>query len=197
MRGCIPFVSIPCCGSVSVQSCPNSPAWVIMGLCRRMEGTELASGIPTHLLIYLNKDAFLDTGGVTANMVHRAMDAKLPLVLCHEQDAALGGCPFSLLFEQAPDELLRRRLFDTLAVQLHTPPFLRVVSLRLMLRSMGANKVHSKLLICDLHALTNQLTACCRNALQRGLAAGSKDPTAINPKKGQLSACLRPLVRFQ
>ena len=73
------------------------------------------------LLIYLNERAFTDAGGVVAATVQRAIDAKLPIALVHEQDAERGACVFARYFDQAPDVLQQPpyTLFDRMAVPLY------------------------------------------------------------------------------
>lgn len=73
------------------------------------------------LLIYLNERAFTDGGGVLAATVQRAMDARVPIALVHEQDEARGACVFARYFDLAPDVLQQSpyKLFDLVAVPLY------------------------------------------------------------------------------
>ena len=100
---------------------------------------------PTVLLLYLTQAAFLDAGGTVAATVKRALELKIPIAMAHEQDPARGGCPFQVFIEQAPKELQLPpyRLFDTIAVPLYPSAEHRVVSLRHVLRSVGAKSVKS------------------------------------------------------
>ena len=74
------------------------------------------------LLIYLNERAFTDAGGVVAATVQRAMDARVPIALVHEQDEERGACVFARYFELAPDVLQQPpyKLFDLVAVPLYS-----------------------------------------------------------------------------
>ena len=73
------------------------------------------------LLIYLNERAFTDAGGVVAATVQRAMDARVPIALVHEQDEERGACVFARYFDLAPDVLQQSpyKLFDLVAVPLY------------------------------------------------------------------------------
>ena len=109
------------------------------GQAEASEGEETQNCL---MLIYLNNNTFKDVGNVTAALVRRAMDLRLPLVLAHEQDSAKGHSPFRSIIQQTPDDLLvEYRLFDTLAVPLYKAPFLREVSFRHMLRCVGAKRL--------------------------------------------------------
>jgi hypothetical protein len=85
---------------------------------------------------------FLDKEGTVAVLVKKAMDSRIPVVMLHEQDVDLGGCPFNILFEQTPKELQKSpyKLFDIVAVPLFPTPEHRKMSLRMTLRNMGAKR---------------------------------------------------------
>jgi len=95
------------------------------------------------LLIYLNERAFTDAGGVVAATVQRAIDAKLPIALVHEQDAERGACVFARYFDQAPDVLQQPpyTLFDRMAVPLYLGAAHREISIRHVMRDLGATPV--------------------------------------------------------
>lgn len=106
-------------------------------------------GAPSYraaMLLYLNKDTFLDAGGATAMTVRRALDLGLSVTMVHEQDPAAGGCPFDAFFKQTPQALQQDpyRLFSTLALPLHPSPEHRKISLRQVLRAMGAEPTDPK-----------------------------------------------------
>eukprot|EP00961_Rhodomonas_salina_P006488 88046-Rhodomonas_salina.3 len=94
----------------------------------------------TVLLLYLNAQTFLDAGHRVAALVKQAMDLKIPIAPVHEQDSERGGCPFSCFLDQTPAELLQSpyKIFDTLAVPLYPMAEHRRISLRHILRGMGA-----------------------------------------------------------
>ena len=59
--------------------------------------------------------------------------------MVHEKDPDAGGAPFHTLFQQTPEDLVRqKRLYDDLAIDLHAAPAHRTVSLRLVMRALGA-----------------------------------------------------------
>ena len=95
------------------------------------------------LLIYLNERAFTDAGGVVAATVQRAMDARVPIALVHEQDEERGACVFARYFDLAPDVLQQQpyKLFDLVAVSLYPGADHRKISLRHVMRDLGAEPV--------------------------------------------------------
>ena len=58
----------------------------------------------THLLLYLNEDSFVSDERL-AEQVKQARQDRLKIVMAHENDLDLGGCPFSRFFETTPQEL--------------------------------------------------------------------------------------------
>uniref|UniRef100_A0A7S3X392 Uncharacterized protein n=1 Tax=Emiliania huxleyi TaxID=2903 RepID=A0A7S3X392_EMIHU len=90
-------------------------------------------------------------------MVQTAMDRRIPIALVAEQEPSRGGCPFAQLLQQTPRVLQQPpyKLYDTLAVPLFPSMEHRRVSLRHILRSMGA-------VPCDARALTRCLHLCRR-----------------------------------
>ena len=95
------------------------------------------------LLIYLNERAFTDAGGGVAVTVQRAMDARVPIALVHEQDEERGACVFARYFDLAPDVLQQPpyKLFDLVAVSLYPGADHRKISLRHVMRDLGAEPV--------------------------------------------------------
>ena len=124
-------------------------------LCDEAPPTELETD--TVLLLYLTSRTFLDEGGTVARMVQTAMDRRIPIALVAEQEPSRGGCPFAQLLQQTPRVLQQPpyKLYDTLAVPLFPSMEHRRVSLRHILRSMGA-------VPCDARALTRCLHLCRR-----------------------------------
>ncbi|EOD35913.1 hypothetical protein EMIHUDRAFT_110524 [Emiliania huxleyi CCMP1516] len=106
-----------------------------------LEGANAApcEGFPVFLL-YLNDKTFLDAGGAVARLVQAAMDQGITIAMVHEQEPSCGGVPFGRFFQQTPQVLQRPpyKLFDTVAVALYPAPEHREISLRLILKSMGA-----------------------------------------------------------
>ena len=58
----------------------------------------------THMLLYLNEDSFVSDERL-AEQVKQAREDRLKIVMAHENDLDLGGCPFSRFFETTPQEL--------------------------------------------------------------------------------------------
>jgi hypothetical protein len=99
------------------------------------------------LLLYLNKQTFVGNDGVeTAMALRHLYDSKVFVVLVQETDASAGGCPFSTFIEVAPKDLqvAPYKLFGQIAVALFSTPEFRSVSLRLLLRYLGATLLRSQ-----------------------------------------------------
>ena len=73
----------------------------------------------------------------------RAMDARVPIALVHEQDEERGACVFARYFDLAPDVLQQQpyKLFDLVAVSLYPGANHRKISLRHVMRDLGAEPV--------------------------------------------------------
>ena len=84
------------------------------------------------LLLYLNKDTFLDEGNKLEKVVQSAKDLNIDIILIHEDDIGNGGCPFSLFFKQAPQSLIDppHELFQEMAISLYSTTEYRRVSMR-------------------------------------------------------------------
>ena len=67
--------------------------------------TAEAADDATHMLLYLNEDTFVSDERL-AEQVKQARADRLPIVLVHENDPALGGCPFDYFFQTTPQELI-------------------------------------------------------------------------------------------
>ncbi|EOD14550.1 hypothetical protein EMIHUDRAFT_196951 [Emiliania huxleyi CCMP1516] len=63
------------------------------------------AGDATHMLLYLNEHTFVSDERL-AEQVKQARADRLPIVLVHENDPALGGCPFDYFFQTTPQELI-------------------------------------------------------------------------------------------
>jgi hypothetical protein len=97
----------------------------------------------TMLLLYLNEETFKSSDGRLADVVKRARDALIELVLVHEQKPSCGARPFGDLLKQTP-ELLKAppyKIYDKVAVPLYPSAEHREVSLRRVLIAMGATRV--------------------------------------------------------
>ena len=124
-------------GSIAV----NTEPVVIREAEEALQGAD-ATPLEGHVvfLLYLNDKAFLDEDGDVARLAQTAMDRRIAIVPVHEQDPGRGGCPFRQFLQQTPQVLQRSpyKLYDTVAVPLYSSVEHRPVSLRHILRSMGA-----------------------------------------------------------
>ena len=124
-------------GSIAI----NTESVVIREAEEALRGAD-ATPLEGHVvfLLYLNDKAFLDEDGDVARLAQTAMDRRIAIVPVHEQDPGRGGCPFRQFLQQTPQALQRSpyKLYDTVAVPLYSSVEHRKVSLRQVLRGMGA-----------------------------------------------------------
>lgn len=91
------------------------------------------------LLLYLNSDTFLNNqADKLADVVKAAKEEGIDTILVHEQDIDRGSCPFSLIMENTPEELIYPpfNIFRDIAIPLYTRDEYRRISLRLILQKM-------------------------------------------------------------
>ena len=130
-------------GHSSTTAAPDSPDVVVI---REASEVLKEANAPAPLqgravlLLYLNEKTFLDPSGTVARIVQTAMDRRIAIAPVAEQDPASGGVAFRQFFQQTPQVLQQPpyKLFDTLAVPLYPSQQHRKVSLRHVLRGMGA-----------------------------------------------------------
>jgi len=91
------------------------------------------------LLLYLNKDTWVEQGEVLERDVRAARKAGLKVVMVHENDKEKGGCEFREFFGTTPQELIDDGIYSDIAIALHTPPH-RAVSLALVGKALGATQ---------------------------------------------------------
>ncbi|EOD14409.1 hypothetical protein EMIHUDRAFT_451815 [Emiliania huxleyi CCMP1516] len=120
-------------GEISVTDAPPS----------RLSSLPRASGSgdeATHMLLYLKWSTWAgDSAEPLAEQVRAAREARLPIVMAHENDAALGGCIFGRFFEVTPRDLIADGLYNDLAVGCHADPH-RQVSIAHLAQALGATK---------------------------------------------------------
>ena len=117
------------------------------------EGAVLPSGRamwaqrpPDIFVLYLNADTWLgDVGEVLAGEVSAAREAGLRIVLLHENDERLGGCPFARFFQTTPGALIEGGIYSDIAVALHAAPY-REVPLPGAAQAIGATNQLSQTL---------------------------------------------------
>ncbi|EOD10874.1 hypothetical protein EMIHUDRAFT_215127 [Emiliania huxleyi CCMP1516] len=94
----------------------------------------------THMLLYLNRSTWAGEGAeALAEQVRAAREARLPIVMAHENDVERAGCIFGHFFEVTPRDLIADGLYNDLAVGCHADPH-RQVSLALLAQALGATK---------------------------------------------------------
>mmetsp|Transcript_26482 Transcript_26482/g.77010 ORF Transcript_26482/g.77010 Transcript_26482/m.77010 type:complete len:138 (+) Transcript_26482:238-651(+) len=92
------------------------------------------------MLLYLNRSTWAGDGAeALAEQVRAARNARLPIVMAHENDVERAGCIFKHFFEVTPRDLLADGLYDDLAVGCHADPH-RQVSFALLATALGAIK---------------------------------------------------------
>ena len=105
-------------------------------------GAEAGSGsgdfLPTHFLLYLSFNTYLeDAGRSLAVELRRARAAELPLVMAHENDEERGGCEFARFFSTTPQDLIDNGLYHALAFACH-PGDHRAASMALLAKAFEA-----------------------------------------------------------
>ena len=94
---------------------------------------------PSHFLLYLNVDTFVDEGGTQlAEELRKALAVQLLIVMAHESDPDRGGCEFLRFFCTTPEDLINAGLYKTLAVSLYAGEKHRAVGRALIAKAMGA-----------------------------------------------------------
>jgi len=112
---------------------------------RLLMTTGLNLGNLTHMLLYLNDATFVgEAGQALAWQVKRWRTSGLDLLLVHEKDENLGGCPFEVLFQTTPNELVADGLYNKIALSCYSGPH-RSVSLTQMATALGAVRKKSHL----------------------------------------------------
>ena len=119
---------------------------------KRIPTYDLSSYNPSNgersvLVLYLNRDLFLEDENNLKNILQSTKAMKIPIVLVHEQDNAKGGCPFETFFDQTPQDLIDPpyELFKELAIPLYTTTEYRTVSLRQIINTIGKHIVDMEL----------------------------------------------------
>jgi len=129
------------------------PSALEMASAAHGEGVHRAAARPgLYLLLYLNKDTFLDADEETARCVRAALKGGIRVVLIHEKDPERGGVPFRVFFANTPEDLMiRHGLYNTVAVPLYSSPPYRAVSKILIRKAMGGVRIRPKVSKLALH----------------------------------------------
>jgi len=99
----------------------------------------------THMLLCLNRQTFVgDPGRTLAHEVKQARAYGIEVLLVHENDPGLGGCPFGHLFKTTPHDLVADGVYAKIAVACHPMPH-RAVSLAQVAKAMGAVQKRSRM----------------------------------------------------
>eukprot|EP00964_Phaeocystis_antarctica_P120966 scaffold84692_cov66-Phaeocystis_antarctica.AAC.5 len=110
------------------------------------EQTLKNSGDSVVMLLYLNKDTWVEQGEVLERDVRaaRKLKASLMTLMVHENDTEKGGCKFDDFFGTTPQELINGSIYSDIAIAFHAPPH-RTVSLGLLAQSLGASQGKGRL----------------------------------------------------
>jgi len=94
----------------------------------------------TVMLLYLNEETFHHPDNLEYEIVKRSIDEDVQVVLMHEKDTNEGGCPFNEIVAQTPQDLMEDPyyLYNRMAVNIYWMEGYQQVSLRQILRKMGA-----------------------------------------------------------
>ena len=93
---------------------------------------------PTHFVLYLNQQTYVDDDGALAQEIRDARAAGLPIAMMHENDKARGGCEFSNFFQSTPQDLIDGGLYSALAIAFVGGDTHRIVSQKLFAQKLGA-----------------------------------------------------------
>lgn len=98
------------------------------------------------VLLYLNKDVFLDDDNTVKDIIITALDRKIEIILVHEQETSNGACDVYEYFKQAPQKLVDPpyQLFDEFAVPLYAAEEYRRVSLHHIKTRMGGESINDQ-----------------------------------------------------
>ena len=112
---------------------------VIQPATQRQHSRRGRDGGPTHFLLYLNDQTFVDAPGqLLAHEVRSARESGSPsVVMVHENDPHRGGCIFDTFFATTPGDLLQGGIYKAIALALHSGGFWPV-SVALVARALGA-----------------------------------------------------------
>jgi len=127
---------VACKGEVS--TCSADIVLTTSGMSPLFEGVKLV------LLVYLNQNTFDPQNGNVSDMIERAFDNNIQIVLVHEQDGRIYGCLFSSFFRTTPQHLIDPPYLlykQSIAIPLYSLDVYRIVSLQQILKNMGARPV--------------------------------------------------------
>jgi len=154
-RGLANAVAVAVAGSISVTDAIPS---LLSSLPR---ASDSCGDEATHMLLYLNKATWAGEGAeALAEQVRAAREARLPIVMAHENDAVRGGCIFAHFFEVTPRDLISDGLYNDLAVGCHAEPH-RQASIALLAQALGATKQTAQ-------SRVRRVTALARTTQPRG-----------------------------
>ena len=159
---------------------------------KESSGSEVDNVNPTHLLLYLNMDTF--RGDVGAQLASELRDARLPIVMVHENDPQRGGCAFERFFQTTSGDLINSGLYKPLAFAAYAGDDHRAVGTALIARALGAVPNDSGSPLSDISVstvrstsnmgnLTFRLLAFARAAIRRPRAGGDTELLALTLAK--------------
>ena len=143
------------------------------------------------MLLYLILSTWAGDGAeALAEQVRAAREARLPIVMAHENDAVRNGCIFGHFFEVTPRDLITDGLYDVLAVGCHSGPH-RKVSLALLAQELGATKQTAQSRVRRAIASS---TAIARITQSRGSVTKRRLPTfrRLRPSDGSRTSNVDP-----
>lgn len=150
---------------------------------------------PTHMLLYLNRRTFEGEGGEALTIELRyALSVGLPIVLVHEcdtLDSAKGACDFGDFFTMTPDELVSAGIYKPLAIAWY-PGRYRLVSIKLLLISMGAKTVSKKKALGS--GAASRSSVMSEDKMRSTSVAGDlpSTPRLLGPNRSSLTGALTP-----
>jgi hypothetical protein len=101
-------------------------------------GSTIPNAESDFFILYLKDGIFSDVDGQMKDKVKNVIQSGMNIVLIHEQDPDRGGLEFQFIITQTPNELLGLKLYNDMALPLHTFEAYRMLGLRQVLGKMGA-----------------------------------------------------------
>lgn len=134
------------------------------------------------MLLYLNAQTFSTTSSTLAHEVKQVLTEGRRIVLVHDNSAE-HGVEFDVIYRNTPQELIEDKLYDPIAIPLHSGKAERAVSMRLLALALGARPQvglvgepqngasHAMAAVRHVPVLVRKWLACCGMPRIRSVSA--------------------------
>ena len=155
----------PTLADVSAHNSAEPTHWVFVvdrhTFARRDAGDEPSASLHTDARPAGNMSTLTERGQELTRSLTLALRGGVKVIVVHETDPSLGGCPFAVIHAATPDVLKDAGLYGPLAVPWHSEAY-RAVSLKQLAEALGARseeRSQQQPLTCDDGA--RRLAALC------------------------------------